>query len=320
MKFDFLKNNKKKESTDITLSVNTINQNLPEAYRGMQIYECESDRFCTFDEDYFAGESYPSSPDKIKKKRKSIAPPKTPPSFFFGIFCGAISIFILSGGITFLSLFSKFGGIYTPITVPDLTSLSEKEAISLIENKYSCFDYSIVYKENPSLNDGFVISQIPKASTTRKLYGINGRITIKLTINRSAEPITLPNIIGQSARDVALELQNAGINVEISEEYSDTVKIGNIISSSHKFGNAIQKNDTIYITESLGKKISYLKVPNIIGSSESAGILLLKKSGIDISKVIYKDSPFPLGTVLEQSIEGGSSVREGSKIEIVVSG
>lgn len=299
----------------------SLNSNLPEIYRGMQIYETDSDRFCQFDEDYFEGENYrQTAGKKSRKKRAPIAPPKTPPIFFFGIFCGALSVLIASGGIAFFSLFSKFGGIYTSVTVPSLVSLSEKEAIELIKNQYTYFDYSIEYKENPSVEDGMVISQIPKPSSARRLYGINGRITLKLTVNKAPKPLTLPSIIGQNAREVALELKNAGINVELSEVYSDEIKIGKIISSSHTAGSLINKNDTVYITASLGKQINYVIAPDLIGMSESAAISRLKKQGLDVNKVIYKSSPLPLGTVIAQSTEGGSSVREGSKITISVSG
>ena len=317
MKFDFFRKKKYKKSEETIPSQPTLNVNLPEIYRGMQVYETESDGFCTFDEDYFAGENYIKT--ITKKKRKKFAPPKTPPSFFVGIFCGAISVLLLSGSIAFLSLFSKFGGIYTSVTVPDFTSLSESEAISLIKNNYKYFDYSIVYKENPNIDSGFIISQIPPPSTTRKLYGINGRITIKLTISKSQDPITLPNLAGQNTRDVILELQNAGVNVFVSETYSDTVKVGKIISSSHPTGSQLRKNDTIYITSSLGKKIGYVNTPNLVGMSESAAIALLKKQKLDINKVIYKESAFPIGTVIEQNIKEGSSLCEGSKITLSVS-
>ena len=314
MRFNF---RKKKSKNEIVPFNEEFNTSLPEIYRGMQVHESESDRFCTFDEDYFAGESYEI---KVKKKRISIPPPKTPPTFFAGIFLGALSILALSGGIAFLSLFSKFGGIYTSVTVPDLTALSKDEAVSLIENNYDYFDYLIEYKENPYVPDNSVISQIPKPSTARKLYGINGRITIKLTVSKSTDKLTLPNLVGQNARDVALELQNAGVNVFLTEVYSDTVGVGRIISSSHPIGSKIQKNDAIYITASLGKKISYVNTPDLIGMSESAAINCLKKEKLDLNKVIYKSSALPLGTVIEQSLKGGSSVREGSKITISVSG
>ena len=289
---------------------------LPDIYRGIQIYESDSDRFCTFDEDYFADENYKAS---VKKRRK-ISDPKTPPSFLFGILCGSLSILLISGAIAFLSLFSKFGGIYTSVTVPNLTALSEEDAISLIKANYKYFDYSIEYKENPAVEGGMIISQVPAPSTVRKLYGINGRICIKLAVSKKDDPITLPNILGQNARDVALELKNAGINVSIDEAYSDDVRLGRIISSSHPAGSALRKNDTVNITASLGKRISYVSTPNLLGMSENDAISLLKKQGLDVSQVTYKSSPFPLGTVLEQGISHGSYVREGSKISISVSG
>ena len=313
MNFNIFKRNK--NTADIVLQSPAESAELPEIYRGVQVYETESDKFCTFDEDYFAGETY----ERRARKRINIRDPKTPPSFLLGIFFGSISALLISGGIAFFSLFSKFGGIYRPVSVPDLTSLSESEAIALISESYDCFDYSIEYKDNPHADHGTVISQIPKASTMRKLYGINGRICIKLTVSSSNEEITLPNIIGQEARDISLELKNSGINVVISETYSDNVKIGRIIASSHPVGSKLKKNDTIYITSSLGKKITYVTTPSLTDKSESEAIAILRDRGLEVSKVIYKASDSPLGIVIEQSIEAGSTVREKSKITLTVS-
>lgn len=318
MNFNFFKKKERHEElTPSNGSSNDFKTSLPEIYRGMQVYESESDRFCTFDEDYFFGESYDLK--QKNKKRKIIPPPKTPPSFFMGILCGTASVLLISGLITFLTLFSKSGGIYRSVTVPDLTSLTEDEAIALIEKERSYLDCKIQYKENPNVKEGSVISQIPKPSTTRKLYGINGRITVKLTVCKPAEKLTLPNLIGQNAREVLLKLQNAGINVSLSEEYSDTVKVGKIISSSHPEGSLLQKNDTVYITASLGKKYALVNVPNLLGMSEVEAIEKLKKENLEVNKVIYKSSELPLGTVIEQSIEPQASVKERSKITLFVS-
>lgn len=312
MNFNFFK--KKKQSTSLVPSDDRFN--LPEVYRAMQEYESDSDKFCTFDEDYFIGESYETSKSKAKRR---IPPPKTPPSFYFGIACGAISILLISGSVAFLTLFSKFGGIYKSITVPDLTTLTESEAVDIIKSRYDCFDYSIEYKENPNVADGSVISQIPKPSTTRKLYGINGRITLKLTVSTSSKSLTLPDLIGQNARDVALELKNSGINVNIAKSYSDSVRAGKIISSSHPRGSILQKNDTVYITESLGKRIDDVSVPDLIGMSETEAIARLKKISIDLNKVVYASSDLPIGTVIDQSAEPKSLIKEGSKITLTVS-
>ena len=319
MKFKFFRSANKNKDEKKEVFFEAIDQStdaaLPEIYRGVQTYESESDRFCPFDEDYFAGENY-----DIKRKRIIIPPPKTPPSFFMGILCGAILILIASGTVTFLSLFSKFGGIYQSVSIPNLTSLSESDAIKALTENYDCFEYTVEYKENPNTSAGTVISQLPKPNTLRKLYGINGKINVKLTVNKKSEPLTLPDLVGQNARDVALELKNAGINVTIKGSYSDKVKLGRIISSSHESGSQIYKNDTVILTESLGKPISYVSTPSLIGMSESSAITLLRSQKLILSNVTYESSALPLGTVIAQSIESGSTVREGSKISLSVSG
>ena len=90
--------------------------------------------------------------------------------------------------------------------------------------------------------------------------------------------------------------------------------------STNPEGSLLQKNETVYITESLGKKISYVNVPTLIGISETDAITKLKKANLTLNKVIYKSSSLPIGTVIDQSIKEGSSVKEGSKITLSVSG
>ena len=313
MKFNFFKQRKKatQKITDDLFPVPVdSNATPPQIYRGIQVFEPED--FCPFDEDYFAGENYE------KEKRRRISDPKTNPSFYVGILLGAITVLSISGIITFLSLFSKFGSAYKKTVVPDLTKISVTDAISRIKELKE-FKYTVEYQENPALPSGTVISQYPLPNTQRKLYGSKEKISIKLTVNKKSEPITLPNVIGQDARQVSLELKNAGINVQIKEAFSDTVKFGKIISSSHKGGSKIEKNSTVILTKSIGKQIRYITVPSLIGLSETEAISILKKSGFIQTDITYENSHFPKGIVIKQSVDEGASVREETKITLHVS-
>ena len=313
MKFNFFKKRKKislQQNDELFPVPINPDANMPQIYRGLQVFEAED--FCPFDEDYFVGENYE------KEKRRPISDPKTPPSFLFGILLGAITVLSISGIMTFISLFSKFGSTYTKIVIPDLTKISATDAISRIE-KLKNFNYTIEYQENPTAPTGTVISQYPSPNTQRKLYNSKEKISIKLTINKKSEPITLPNLIGQDARHVSLELKNAGINVQIKEAFSDTVKFGKVISASHKSGSKIEKNSTVILTKSIGKQIRYLTVPSLIGLSETEAISILKKSGFIQTDITYENSHFPKGIVIKQSISEGTSVREGTKISLHVS-
>lgn len=319
MKFDFFKRKKAvegKKALEETLSpvpygLHNVKGSPPQIYRGVAPYETDSDRFGIFDEDYFHGEQYE------KKKRRAIPPPKTQPIFYLKILLCSTSALLLGGIIIFFSLFSRFSGAYEQIRIPDFTMLSEKDAISKLKEN-GCFSYSIEYRENPTVSYGTVVMQSPAPNTERKLYH-SDKIKITLTVSKKSNPITLPNLLGQDARQVALELKNAGVNVTVKEAFSNTVKSGKIISSSLPKGSKLYKNDSIVITKSLGKPISYITVPSLLGLSESEAISILNKGDFTVSDIIYKNSHYPKGLVIEQSISEGLTVRKGEKISLTIS-
>lgn len=314
MKFNFFKKQKPDLNETEFFSITEENSYTPDIYRGVQIYENDDERFCPFDEDYFAGEEY-----DLPKRQIKIKPPKTPPSFFLGMLCAALLIVSLSGGIAFLTLFSKFGGIHRTVTVPALTALTEEQALEALKKEQKNFNYKIKYANNPNVPDGTVISQMPLASAQRKIYGINEKLTVNIVISKKSSPITVPNLTGQSSRDIELELKNAGINVIIEELYSKSVDTGKIIAQSANAGSKLYPNDTVTLTVSAGPPIKYSQVPNVIGLSESKAISLLTVSGFKISSVTYEESALPQGTVTAQSIDSGASLRSGSPIALSVS-
>ena len=314
MNFNFFKKRKKSFPS-------STNQNLPiqkdEAFdTDVIIYGSvipyDQEDFAPFNEDAFAGESYE------KSKKRSVSDPKTPPSFFLGFLLASGLVALICASTVLFAFFNRFGGIYAQIEIPNLTSLSEADAIKLLKS-YGCFDYSIDYQENPSAQEGSVISQYPNPKAQRKLFSSSERITLKLTVNKKSNPVTLPSLVGQDARNVALELRNAGINVKVKEAFSSTVKIGKVISASHKKGSKISRGDTVTITRSLGEPVRYITVPDVLGTPESEAMSSLKKLGLEVADVTYKNSPYPAGLVIEQSLNVGESVRENSKISLTVS-
>ena len=314
MNFNFFK----KSNTQEVNVEPTISSMPPEIYRGMQIYESESDKFCSFEEDYFLGEEYDFNHTK-KRKKTSIKDPKISPLTFLGFFCGTSLVLILFGAIIFFTSFSRSGGIYQTIKIPSLVGFTESEALTTLSKNKDFFEYSIEYKENPNVPEGTVISQIPASNTERKLYGLGNKISVSLTVSKATEEITIPELSNQKARNVLLELRNAGINVSITEVYSDTIEAGKIISTSIPTGSKIKKNDSLILTVSKGKYQNLLPVPNLLGKPESTAEAMLKRYGFNLGNVIYESSDAPIGTVIAQSADVGASLLEGSKISITVS-
>ena len=175
MKFNFFKKRKKsqtqKEERFPVPLENLDNKTTPQVYRNIQPFESDASSFYE--------EPFAKNTNETKKKHR-ISPPKTPAIFLLGILLGAVTVLSASGIVAFLSLFSKFGNVYTKIIIPDFTRLSVSDAINQIENLKN-FDYTVEYQENPSVAIGNVISQYPKPDTQRKLYDSDEKITIKLT-------------------------------------------------------------------------------------------------------------------------------------------
>ena len=63
-------------------------------------------------------------------------------------------------------------------------------------------------------------------------------------------------------------------------DYSDSVEQGNVISQSPSANASASEGDTVTITVSQGKKVSYAKMPNVIGLTEDAAKQAIKDQGL----------------------------------------
>ena len=103
------------------------------------------------------------------------------------------------------------------------------------------------------------------------------------------------------------------VDYEEEHEFSDTVKIGEIIKYSHKKGQKIKKGETVVVTISDGKT---KKMINVVGLDKDKAIDKLRDNNINYD-IVYKDSD-KKNEVLEQSISSGSEVTESVTVTIVV--
>ena len=134
-----------------------------------------------------------------------------------------------------------------PITVADVVGKTESDAKSTLEDQKFTVKSTSVYSD--TVESGKVISQDPKAGTT-KYKGD----TINLVISKGKEPITVPDVVGNSRSQAISTLRSNRFNYELEESYSDTVERGYVISQNPSAGSIGYKNDTVSLTISLGKQ------------------------------------------------------------------
>lgn len=105
------------------------------------------------------------------------------------------------------------------------------------------------------------------------------------------------------------------IRYEEKHEFSDKVKAGEVISYSHKTGDAIKNEDTIVVTISDGEM---KKVPDLDGLTKSEAITKLDKADLNYT-FIYKNSDKKKNIVIGQSIKAGSEISSKTTITVTLS-
>ncbi len=140
-------------------------------------------------------------------------------------------------------------------SVPSVTGLTKKKAKSTLKDAGFSVDVQTAYSD--TVESGYVISQSPTAGSTVE-YGS----TITIVVSQGAEVsyTPVPNVAGNSLATAKTTLSNYGLNCTYTEEYSDTVESGVVISQSPESGTEVEDGSTVTLVVSLGPAASTVEV------------------------------------------------------------
>ena len=174
--------------------------------------------------------------------------------------------------------------------------------------------YTIETATDDKVEEGYVISQSVDEGTA-----IPADEKIVITISEGKEDVEVPDVRGYSDDQATTLLTEAGFVVTHGYEYDDTVEKNKVISQSPE-GKTMQKSgSTVKIIISNGKEVEEVKVPNLVGKSESKAADLLENAGLS-GKVSHANSDeVKKGQVISQDVLAGSSVEKGSTVGYVIS-
>ncbi len=196
------------------------------------------------------------------------------------------------------------------VEVPEVVGLKEDEAIQAIE------DAGFVAKglaDQPSskVPIGSVMKQSPAAGEM-----VDEGSQIEYVVSRGVETVAVPNVVGKKRSTAESTLKDAGFKVKVSEEYSESVDKGLVISQNPNRGIEVAKGSTVSIVVSKGPE--RIAVPDVIGKTEADAKAALDNAGLK-AKVTY-ELHSNSGTVLEQSPSPDTQVARGSTVDILVDG
>ena len=174
-----------------------------------------------------------------------------------------------------------------------LTAL-EKAGFTNISHNINDDEYSLTVPKNA------LLSISPDPGTTMEH---NDSVVVKLSLGPM--PVNMPDVVGRTKDEAQALFDSLQLKATYSEEYSDTVPNGSIISASQTVGTQLHWGDTVDVVVSKGPQM--VTLPDVTGKSTSDATAALQALGLEV-KVSA-----PLGdlthTVRLQSPSAGQQVR-----------
>ena len=157
---------------------------------------------------------------------------------------------------------------------------------------------------------GSVISQTPAAGEQAT---DGSAVDVVVSVGLSAAKV--PDVVGMSQTVATVELEGAGLVVDVATVYSDH-PVGSVLAQGPEAGTAVAAGSTVTISVSKGQPP--VKTPNVVGALEPDAKISLQNLGLVPVSVTTTGTPGQIGRVLRQEPIPGTNVDKGSQVKIFV--
>jgi eukaryotic-like serine/threonine-protein kinase len=219
-----------------------------------------------------------------------------------------------------VNLVVSLGVQATPITIPSVKGLSLASATSELASKPYFMNVKTGFLNtappNTTPTPGVVLSQVPAA----KAKGHQGE-KITIYVLSPAAQFAVPYLVGDSTIQASGVLGQDGLTLapNTTTVCSDTVPIGDVVSTTPGVGSLVNAGDQITLTTSTG--YCKIQVPSVIGETQSQAMATLKGDHFQV-QVSPTDpstcSPDQVNTVTNESLPISHYVPYNSSITISV--
>ena len=198
------------------------------------------------------------------------------------------------------------------VILTDMTSWNVDDVLKFIDNNF-LNSVAINFEENLNIKKDTVISQSNTGNIKRSTALI---FNVSLGDKNSLKPIKLKDLKNESLLHAEVYLGRNGILYELKYDFSNTIKKGNVITSSVKEGTTVKPDEKITLTISKGKEI---KVPNLKNKTMSYITKWMVENNIQINYKDRYDNNIKSGRVIESNYKEGDIIEEGTTVDIIFS-
>ena len=131
--------------------------------------------------------------------------------------------------------------------------------------------------------------------------------------------VAVPNLVSMTPNEARKTLEEHGLALDIERQYySADVPEGKVLSQMPPSGTTVRRGWTVRVSQSLGPQ--RVTVPSVIGDSERAAEINIRRRGLELSSVAQMQMPgTPADQVLAQSPPPNASGIAAPKLSLLVS-
>ena len=193
------------------------------------------------------------------------------------------------------------------LTMPDLTGKTREEALELV--KKARFNTPQISEDfHDTVPEGQISYQDPAPNAS-----VAHNTIVKITVSKGRQPVSMPNLVGKPSQEAQNELTQVGLQPQVTEDFSDSVPKGKVISQSVAPNTTVHRLDQVNLVISKGPEV--VAVPNVFGKSEGDARAALESAGFTVNvKRTFGDSK----RVLNSNPSAGTQAKVGSTVTITL--
>jgi serine/threonine-protein kinase len=197
------------------------------------------------------------------------------------------------------------------VPVPSVDGLGEQKASATLTDAGLVVD-RVVRQADDTVPKGRVIRTSPAAGTS-----VDRGSDVTLVVSSGPQQVAVPDVVGLTKAEAQQTLGNQGFQFTSTEQGSDTVDPGTVLSQSPSAGAEAAPGSSVAIV--VARAIPTVIVPDLLGQGVQEASDTLTAAGLE-PRTSFQDTADPSadGIVLDQRPASGTQVKEGAPVRIVV--
>jgi len=199
------------------------------------------------------------------------------------------------------------------VEVPKLVGMKAGDAQTVLDSRR--LGMKIADRVYSALPPDFVVRQSPPAGTRVK---VQQRAHVVLSLG--PQKVSVPSLVGQSARTARIELLRAGLQVgEITSFYLPDRLLDEVVQQNPPPQASNTGSPRVNLLVSQGERPAEYVMPDLAGMSLADAQHRVSAAGLHLTKISFAASPAqPKGAVFAQVPARGAKIVAGTNIELQV--